>query len=323
MNSWVVTPPLLLSKDYTMVDFTKLASAAAAAGLDQSVVKQGGADYVPPAAGPCRLRLVGYIELGKHKGEWQGKAKINTKVAITFEVSGPKHPPTVMDDGTKVPHLITINENMSQSDKARFFKLFRILNYAGDAQHIVGLLGRAYKGTIVHRKYKASNGEEHVAPELYDKEAGAWTIAPPKYEVVNPDDHEEPGPTGEFRDLTVAPPLTPIKAFVWDLADMEQWASIFIEGEYPERKNDKGEVTAPAKSKNKYQNMIRSAVNFQGSPIYNLLAAGGHALDIPDAEHPEDTGDDGLPDDAPPSKPAATTPGRSKAAVADSLNGIV
>ena len=306
-----------------MVDFTKLASAAAAAGLDQSVVKQGGADYTPPAAGPCRLRLVGYIELGKHKGAWQGKAKINTKVVLTFEVSGPKHQPIIMEDGTKVPHLIVVNENLSQSDKARFYKLFRILNYAGDAKHIVGLLGRAYKGTIIHRKYKADNGEEHVAADLYDKEAGAWGIAPPKYEVVNPDDHEEPGPTGEFRDLVVAPPLTPLKAFVWDLADMEQWASIFIEGEYPERKNDKGEVTAPAKSKNKYKNMIRNAVNFHGSPIYNLLAANGQSLDIPDAERPEETEDDGIPDDTTPPKTAASKPDRSKAAVADSLNGIV
>jgi hypothetical protein len=300
-----------------MVDFTKLAAAAAAAGLDQSVAKQGGTDFTPPAAGPCRLRLVGYIELGKHKGEYQGKPKINTKCEVIFEVSGPKHPPMIMEDGTKVPHLITIKENISQSDKARFFKLFKLLNYAGDTQHMVGLLGRAYKGTIIHRTYKDATGAERVAPELYDKATGAWKIEPPKYEIVDPDS----GPTGEMADLRVDPPITPITAFVWELADMEQWAGIFIDGEYPERKNDKGVVTMAAKSKNRWQNTIKTAINFQGSPIYNLLAAGGEAIDIPDAEHPGDEDDE--PPFEPDTKVSKTTPKvPTGSAAGDALNGI-
>lgn len=270
-----------------MVDFTKLAQKAKESGLDQTKVQQGGGDYTPPQEGPCRLRFISYVELGQHMGEWQGKAKKNNKVVLQFEVSGPKHPPTVLDDGTKVPIVVTIKENLSQSDKARFFKLFTIMNHAGSAEHMVGLLGSPYKGRIVHRKYKNKSGEEKVAVELYDKTTGAWTIEPPRYEVVNPDEHENPGPTGEYKALPVAPALTPMRAFVWQLADMEQWTSIFIDGEYPERKNDKGEVTAPAKSKNEWQNTIKSAVNFKGSPIHALLANAGEALDVPEAERPD------------------------------------
>lgn len=270
-----------------MVDFTKLAQAAAAAGLDQTKVQAGG-DYTPPAEGPCRLRLISYIELGQHAGEWQGKAKKNNKVVLQFEVSGPKHPAIVSDDGSKIPLIITIRDNLSQSDKARYFKLFNILNHAGKAQHAVALLGTPYKGRIVHRKYKTKTGEERVSAELFDKTTGAWTIEPPRYEVVDPDS----GPTGEYKELKVDPALTPYKAFVWQLADMEQWASIFIDGEYPERKNDKGEVTAPAKSKNEFQNAIKSAMNFNGSPIHALLANAGERLDVPDAERPDLGGDD-------------------------------
>jgi len=294
-----------------MVDFTKLAAKAKESGLDQTKVQQGGGDYTPPPEGPCRLRLVSYVELGQHAGTYQGKPKKNNKVVLQFEVSGPKHPPIVKEDGTKVPLLITVKENLSQSDKARFFKLFTILNHAGDAEHMVGLIGRPYKGRIVHRKYKTGTGEERVAAELYDKTTGAWTIEPPRYEVVNPDEHENPGPTGEYKPLPVAPALSAFKVFVWQLADMEQWASIFIEGEYPERKNDKGEVTAPAKSKNEYQNAIKSALNFKGSPIHTLLATAGESLDVPDAERP-DLGDDEHEEPAATSKPDAK-PGKGRA----------
>lgn len=300
-----------------MVDFTKLATAAAAAGLDQTKVQAGG-DYTPPAEGPCRLRLISYIELGQHAGEWQGKPKKNNKVVLQFEVSGPKHPPIVMEDGSKKPLIITIKDNLSQSDKARYFKLFNILNYAGKAQHAVALLNSPYKGRIVHRKYKTGAGEERVSAELYDKTAGAWTIEPPRYEVVDPDS----GPTGEYKELRVDPALTPLKAFVWQLADMEQWASIFIEGEYPERKNDKGEVTAPAKSKNEFQNAIKSAINFTGSPIHALLANAGEPLDVPEAERPDlgSDDDDGAPEGTKQPAAGASTKasrGRADAALDD------
>lgn len=288
-----------------MVDFKKLAERAKESGIDQSKVSSGG-DYEPPAAGPCRLRLVGYIELGMHMGEFQGKPKKNNKVSLVFEVSGPKHPPTVLDDGTKIPHRIEVTENLSMSDKARFSKLFAALNWKGGGQHCTEFLGEPYKGTIVHRTYKGRDGKDHVAADLFDKAKGAYTIEPPRYEIVDP----ENGPTGEFAPLKVDPPTTPIKAFVWDLADMEQWQSIFIDGEYPERKDDKGAVIAPAKSKNKFQLQIMSAVNFKGSPMHELLANSGAKLDIPEAEHPQTSDESEAPwEDKPKTtEPKATAP---------------
>ena len=68
--------------------------------------------------------------------------------------------------------------------------------------------------------------------------------------------------------------LTPLKAFVWDFADAKMWDSIFIEGEYSERKDEKtGKVTAEAKSKNAIQLEIAKALNFKGMPCYDYAAS--------------------------------------------------
>lgn len=270
--------------------FQALGEKAVAAGADQTQAKAGGGgDYTPPAAGPCRLRFVGYVEVGKQPHTFQGKTTYRDKVYLTFEVSGPKHPPVVnTETGESYPIRITVEENLSLSDKAYFYKLFTRMNYAGKAKHMVQLLGEAYKGRIIHRKY-AKRGEPKddqskwtgLAVELFERGVG-YTIEPPRTE-----DPE----TGDMIELKVEPAKTPLKAFLWDHADLDQWADIFIEGEYPERKDKDGKVIAPAKSKNVYQNAIKAAKNFPGSPIHGLLVAKGVALDLPAPGEDPDEGD--------------------------------
>lgn len=283
----------------------------------------GGGDYTPPAAGFCLLRLVGYFEIGKHAGTYLGKPTLKDYVQLVFEVSGPKHPPTELPDGTKVPHRITIEETYSLNEKARFFKLFQRMNYAGDKVHMVQLMGAAFKAIIIHRKYK-KRGETDanasgIAVELYDKKAGTFTIEPPRVEKI---DDATGMPTGEYRTLQVPEPITPLKAFLWDHSDMDDWNALFIDGEYPERKDDKGVVTAKAKSKNVLQNKIKSATNFKASPIYALIASAGGNLDIPDAEDMSDdaTDPDVVTDVVEKVKAVAVPEG---AAADDALNGVV
>lgn len=264
------------------IDFKALGTKAVETGVNMTVAQTGG-DYTPPAEGFCLLRFIAYVELGKQKGTFKGVPNVKDKVQLVFELSGPKHPPEERD-GVKYPHRITIEENLSLNEKARFFKLFRTMNYKGEAQHMVQLLGEAYKGRVIHRKYKRKDGKEGIAVELFDKDAGAFTVAPPRSNVVDQDTGME---TGEVRVINVPPPISTLKGFVWALADMDQWASLFIEGEYPERKNEKGEVVAAAKSKNVLQNTIKAATNFKGSPIYTLLAANGVALDLTESEQPD------------------------------------
>lgn len=305
------------------IDFKALgAKATELSGKDMTKAQAGGGGFEAAKEGFCLLRLVGYFEIGKQAGTYQGKPTIKDKVRLVFEVSGPNHPPRVLDDGTLVPHLVKIEETFSLSEKARFFKLFRTMNYKGEATHMVQLMGDPFKGRIIHRKYKRrsdteATGMTGLEVELYDKNAGAFTIAPPRTEII---DNDTGMPTGEVRVLVVPPAITPLKAFLWDLADLESWTSLFVEGEYPERKNDKGEVTAPAKSKNELQNTIKRAANFKGSPIYNLIAEAGGNLDLPEAEVPESEEDDGGTEAAAKPEPAVVPTGE---AADDALNGVV
>jgi hypothetical protein len=304
------------------IDFKALGAKAAAEGADQTkTVAGGGGDYEPPKAGRCNLRFVGYVELGKRKGSYMGKPNLQDKVEVVFELSGKNHPPTILDDGTKVPIRITIEENLSMGDKARFPKLFNRMNYKGDAQHMVQLLGEAYIGDVIHRKY-AKKGEDKsmpetwtgIAAELFNKADGLYTVRPPRFEVLD----EEGQPTGEVKVIPVDAPLTVPKGFLWQYADKEMWDSLYIEGEYPERKNEKGEVTAPAKSKNVWQNKIKQAANFKGSPVYEVIAQAGGNRDIPDVDVPEEVEDEA----AEAIQKAAAEPTPTGQAADDALNGV-
>lgn len=261
------------------IDFAALAEGLATeSGIDMTKAETGGGARPIPAAGPCRLRFVGYIELGKQPRKSMGKEKIKDTALMIFEVSGPKHPPIEGSDGTKRPHLIYVELPFSRNEKANIMKWFARMNYAGKARHIVGLLGEAFKGTIYHRKFKYADGKEGVSAELSSKEHGISIDAP---RVEDPE-------SGELIPLSVAPPMTPIKCFVWEKPSMAMWKSIFIDGEWEERKDETGKVTKPAKSKNVYQNMIREAKNFEGSPIANLLAGAGVQAELPKAESGKD-----------------------------------
>lgn len=289
------------------IDFNALGAKAAAEGADQTKAKSGGGDYSPPAAGPALVRFTGYVELGKQKGTFQGKPTIKEKVQLVFELTGKRHPPAEAEDGTKIPVRITIEESFSLNEKAHFFKLFNRMNYRQDKQHMVQLIGEGFKAEVIHDKWTDKQGKERITPTF--KGPGGYTISPPRKE-------DEDSETG-WVDVTVPPALSAPRVFLWEHCDMAQWASLYIEGSYPERKNDKGEVTAPARSKNVFQERIKQATNFQGSPIYNLLAAAGQSLDVPTMDEQEDEGP--AEQAAPVPKPQSSTTVPSN----DALGGIV
>jgi hypothetical protein len=266
-----------------MIDYKALGAAETADGKAQNQAKAGGGEDSRAAEGPCRLRFIGYIEVGKQTHSYQGKTTQREAVRLIFEVSGPKHPPREFD-GVKVPHRVVIEEWLSLSEKAHFFKLFNRMNWKGEATHMVQLLGEAYKGEIVHRKY-AKRGEDKATPakwtgvevELFRKGIG-YTIAPPQVEDID---------TGELKTIPVAEAIGPMRVFMWNRPDKSQWDSLFIDGEWPAKTDAAGAVTVPARSKNVFQNTIKAASNFKGSPAYELLATNGIGLDLPESERPE------------------------------------
>ena len=303
-------------------DPTKLAAIAAKAvetGKDMTQAQKGGGDYQPPAAGPCGLRFVGYVEIGKHEKSFKGVAKTQDRVQLVFELSGPNHPAGKDKDDKPIPIRLTVEENLSLNEKAGFFKLFNRMNHSGTAKHMVSLIGQDFKGTVVHRKY-AKAGEDKSKPETWTgvsaelRNKDGYTIMPPFYDEVI-----DGMATGKQLRMRVAEAISTPRYFLWDHADMDQWNSLFIDGEFEERKDEKtGKVIAPAKSKNVFQNKIRTAKNFKGSPIYTLLAANGGSLDIPEAEVPGEEEEQEAASGTP-----ATNAVPEGAAADDALAGVV
>ena len=244
------------------------AIAAAAKTTDMNKATKGGEGYTPPAKGMARLRFVGYIECGQKKDEWQGQVKIKDKVKLIFELSGPKHQPRE-HDGNKTPHRVTIEENLSLNEKAWFYKIFKAMNYDGDATHIAQLLGKEFLGEVIHKTSKRGN----VYATL--KGDAGYTIRAPF--VEDPE-------TGDTRKVPAGPQISETRCFLWDYASKEMWDSIFIDGHYDEEKNDAGEVVKAARSKNVFQDQIKEAVNYPGSPIEEIVNGGGLSFEEPGRE---------------------------------------
>ncbi|MFM0518048.1 hypothetical protein PQR08_11510 [Caballeronia jiangsuensis] len=208
-------------------------------------------DYVPPPRGTARARLVGYFELGKHEEEFEGRKRDREKVDLIFELSGPNYEPRkLVDADLLVPHRTTVQETLSHAPDSLFRKLFAAMNAAhgGTATHMVQLLGKPFTVEVFHRKSK--DGKKVYAnlkgPNGYNVKGTT---------VQNPI-------TGEAVTLDVAPAITELKAFVWGLANKAMWDSIHIAGEFEERKNEKGEVISPKRSRNVLQERIMRAKNF-------------------------------------------------------------
>jgi len=266
------------------LDIKKLQEKARQTGKDFTKTTDGGGGYQPPPEGPCGLRFVGYFEIGEHERQFKGEAKRAKQIQLVFELSGKNYP---AKDG--VPIRMTITETDSHHVKANLVKLFNKMNYDGRATHFAELLGNAYRGRVYHREYEVG-GQKRVHAGLRNDDG--YAITPPVVEVLDE-------ATGDVvvKPVKVAEPLTELKLFLWDNPDMEQWASIYLDGEYPEQRDDTGKIVRPARSKNVIQDKIKSALNWIGSPMHRLLEEG--ELGDPD-------GDDETPDASPPAKKKAS-----------------
>lgn len=231
--------------------------------LENQTEEKGGGEYTPPAEGQCGLRLVGYVELGKHPGEYQGKPKMNDKVRLIFEISGKKWEPTKLETGEVIPQRISVNLNKSFTNRSAFYKLFlKMRDERGDIEHMADMLDEPFLGNIRHEKSEKTG---KVFATLKDKD-GVFTIRPPFIEEAEKD--EEGELTGEVirKKVKVGDAIGDYKLFIWNSADEEQWQSIYIPGEYD------------GKSKNYLQLEICKASNFAGS-LAEALATESGVLD--------------------------------------------
>lgn len=264
-----------------MIDVSSLlalANEAAEYGPDMNEAVSGGSGARLLPVGNAFAVLIGVVELGKHPQEFNGKAKEPAdEVQLTFALmgqgfNGEKY---ANDDGT--PYIMRCYPfAMSRNEKARAFLTFKKMNWKGQAKSFPQLLGQAFFLPIKQQPKSKTDATPVSRPDLTG-------ILPPLDAMTG-----QPYPVPQ-----VDPKL--FHLFLWEKPTIECWDSIYVDGKY-----DDGE------SKNVTQGTITAALNFQGSPIQQLLLANG--LPIPSPRKARNK-------PATPSDPAAgTTPAAPPAA---------
>lgn len=217
------------------------AQDVAESGIDlNEAVKGGGGGRLLPE-GHAFGRLVEYIEFGNQPQEFQGQAKAPAlEFTLGFALTGQGYQ---NDDGT--PYVVrTYNTALSRNEKSRAFKLFKALNWKGTAKSFAQLLGDTF---LVKIKQVPKSKTDPTIVSRIDLDG----FLPPLDPVTR-----QPYPIAEAPDDMY-------RLFLWSRPTKEAWDSLYIEGEYE------------GKSKNRIQEQILAALDFQGSPLQQLLMASG------------------------------------------------
>ena len=266
-------------------DFSQIADEVASQQADANVAKAGGGSYTPPPKGLARLRLVGYIELGQHVKKITGKPdKKEDQAWLIFELSGKGYEPKELEDGTKIPMRLTVKLNKSLNEKATYYKLFKRMNYEQKATNFIQLLGQPGHFEI---PAKEAGGQPTIIANFRD-DAGNLTIRPPRIEAMDE--------TGDVvvKPLPVAAAISEQRCLVWNAKPEhlgKMWASLYI----PEAEASEGDEGKEQRSRNVYQNTIKAAINFEGSPIHQYLQSAGVDFGIPEPDKGQ-ASDAGKPD---------------------------
>lgn len=268
----------------------------------------GGSVYEQPPVGRAVGTLIGYIEVGVQTREWTDKGKKMSKdedtALLIWELNGGKYKPKEVEvDGQKVlvPYRMTMKLAISQNEKAHYYKVFKMLNYSGQYRIPAQCVGNHY---LIHIfGDKREDGTEWRSL----KGPNGFLIEPPQVQTLL-DPAGDPSDENNIKVVPVPKPeqISDARVFLWEFCDKGQWDSLYIDGEYPAKDGK------PAVSKNKFQNLIRGAKNFQGSPIQKLL--GDQALDLSSSPLAAEA--------APEEKPAAQV-NMAGGAADDALAGLV
>lgn len=243
-----------------LAQFHALAAQEAETGIDMTEAVKGGGGRLLPE-GYAFAQLVEYIELGKQPQEFQGKAKpaemeVQLAFALTGQAVDPADPtktiPYTNEDGT--PYIVRPwSFALSRNEKSRAFLLFKALNWKGTAKNFAQLLGEKWLVKVVHtekdNKKRSELDLKSFIPPLDPVSRAPYPIADASEELY--------------------------KLFLWNRPTKAAWDSLFIEGQWAAKDGK------PAESKNKLQETILGAVDFQGSALQALL--GGAVTALPTA----------------------------------------
>jgi hypothetical protein len=210
---------------------------------DMSIASVGGQGGKLYPEGYAFGRLVAYVEIGDVVQEFQGEVKSPAPhMFLGFAIWGAGYQ---NEDGSP-GYITTYDMSLSNNGKAKAFKLFKKLNWKGEAKNFAQLLSDGFLVKIVHHTSKAPGSKPK---SIIDIEG----FLPP-IDVVS----QAPYTIADAPDSLY-------KLFLWDNPTPETWATLFIDG-----KREDGT------SKNWLQDKVMAATNFVGSPLDIML--GGVSL---------------------------------------------
>lgn len=228
----------------TLQQMQQAAEAAAASAVDMNVAQKGGGGILYPA-GYCFARLVEVLELGNHVTSFQGVAKDPApQIRLGFAIFGDGYQG---EDG-KPGYIRTYDLTMSVNEKAKTFKLFKKLNYKGQAKTFAQLLGQTFLLKINHYTAKAAGAKPRSVIDLEG-------FLPPNDPVT-----KQPYPIPDAPDNMY-------RLFLWDMPTKQMWDSLYMEGAFDD-----------GNSKNIIQEQLMKATNFPSSALEQLL---GGSTDMP------------------------------------------
>ncbi|QOE32088.1 hypothetical protein CPT_Palo_029 [Rhizobium phage Palo] len=244
-------------------NFKDLINQAKQTENQSEAVAGGNYEYKVPDAGRTVARFIEYIELGDHVTMYQGKPKpAAPQVRVTFELLGKSHISEIDVEGgkKKVANRISVNMPKKQSDKAKFFKLFKAMA-AGRTEitHMAEMLTEAFILDVVHA-HEGEGDKKKTYANIYTEDQ-VWKVFAPRR-------IDDLAGTSEDISHMVPQPIGAPRIFLWGNPTKPTWDSLFIDG-YNETKNADGTTTKV--SKNWLQEKIMSATNYEGSALQSML----------------------------------------------------
>lgn len=254
---------------------------------DMTAVKTGGGGRGLLPSGTALVRLCSYIEFGSTIQEFNGQKKPAAPIfQLGFRIvggaglnekgEGEKY---VLEEG-QYPLITTYDTTMSLHEKAKAIKYFNALNRVGNkATHFVQKLQEQCLYALPIGT-KVATGGRNVGKVVQDIDFSNLQAAL---------DQETGLPRTGLPELKDEH----IQVFLWNQPSQAMWDTLFIEGEWEEKVDEKtGKVLYPARSKNFLQEKCLQAIDFEGSALQLLLQESGADYTIPElATEAEDVPD--------------------------------
>lgn len=260
------------------LDFSKLGKQAA---QTDDLTKNKSFEREVPKEGLAFMRLIGYIETGRHKST-NPAHKPALKTMLTFELSHKRH--LIDINGAMVPQKFVLRLNKGATAKSGYKKVFNMMNKALGGGHTTffEMMGKPLLGEIFHN-IQEKDGEKITWANLDND--GAFSFKAPV---------QEDAISGDTVAIAIPEVHNEMQGFLWENDSMDDdtyvamWDSLFIEGTRQDK--DGKEV-----SKNWIQETIMKNLEWEGSTCQALTQEHVNLDDIADSISLEDAAESSDP----------------------------